>query len=157
MEEPRKPYQLLDTYDMRVLGEYFTQDRAMQDLYNFMRSWGLATARTLNIMYVADDDSETLLCHGGMLEIKDWYKSLEELTFRLRLEGGTDVLGIGEYIQHSEGLLPIFTESSTPANELDFWRYRCTINTHVGGGATKLEALSRAYLEYKKHGKSTTL
>lgn len=149
MDEPRKPYHILDTYDMAVLGEYFTQDRAMQDFYNYMRHWGLTTARTLNLLHVADDDSETLLCHGGMFVMKDWYKELEELTLQLRIKGGTDILGIMEFVQLREELLPVFTESVAPPDVLDFHRYHAKIHDHVGTGATKLEALSRAYLLYK--------
>lgn len=156
------PYQLLDTWNMEVLSAFFTQDRAMQELYNQIRVRGAKGAKTLNLIYVDADEAEHLLCYASELRILDWFADLEQLTLRLRIEGGTDILGIGEFIQ-SVGYNPTWYETDTPLTELDMKRY----SAHIGaweiayrGGATKLEALARCYLGYKEmertYGRSTT-
>ena len=147
MDEPRMPYQIVDSYDDKLYGEFFTQDRAMMDFYNIVRSWGFTTARTLNLLYIDDNDEQTLLCYGNEPTIKDWVKDLQALTLELRIKGGTDILGLNEFLQ-SEGYNPITSEKDVPFSFLDFSRYTTAFDNVEGTGATKLEATSRWYLNY---------
>ena len=146
-QEPRRCYQMLDTYDMKVLGEYWTQDRAMVDFYNLIRSWGFTTARTVNIIHINDNDEETLMCYGNEPTIKTWVKDLEKLTLALRIKGGTDIIGLNEFIMFS-GFNPTTEEKDVPLETLDFERYIVSQDGIQGRGATKLEATTRWYLSF---------
>jgi hypothetical protein len=155
LEEPRRCYFILDSYDDKVYGEYWTQDRAMVDFYNLVRSWGFTTARTLNVIHVSDNDEQTLLCYGNDPIIKAWVKDLERLTLELRIKGGTDILGLNEFLQF-EGYNLQTSELDVPLDVLHFQRYGVSHEGVVEAGATKLEAVTRWYLSYlseceKKH------
>lgn len=149
--EEFRPYQLLDTYDMSVLRTFRDQDKALQCLRSFIDSWGFSTCRTLNLLYVDENEEQTLLCYGNDPDIKDWYKKMQELDLKLRL-AGTDSLGLDEFVAFSN-LYPQWTESDSPLNVLDFERY----NAHIGApeikyasGATRLQALANAFIGYTR-------
>lgn len=150
-------YELLDTYDMTVIGEFWTQDKAMQDLYNIIRLKGTRYAGTINLLHIDDNEEITLMCYGNEQRIVDWYRSLEKLTIELQLTCGTSPLGLAEFIQYA-GYNPEFSELHTPMNQLDMKRYLCWLTPQEGekadlpirSGATKLEALAKAFIQETK-------
>jgi hypothetical protein len=144
-------YEIVDGFG-DLFGQYVEQEGLFRTIYYMHRA--RIDGDKYSIMHVNDDqesedfEAETYL--GVVADWGVWFGDVEQLRFHLMLYGGTDMIGLHEFIQCA-GYAIDWEYCECPPTALCGTRYTALIpddlTGYTGTGYMRGEALAKAWLE----------
>jgi hypothetical protein len=141
-------YEIYDHYLHEVVECYQSQDRMMQDLYAMYE--GGEDLRDYDLLYIGEDESQTLLDYCVSQQVRDWFAFLDKLYFAVRLHAGSDRIGLFEFAE-ANGHTIHHDACQCPLTTLCLERYYVSLDAELPehwAGATRMQALATAILAH---------
>lgn len=135
------PFDIYSYSQMQSLGKFKDQDR----LLSFVHAWTRKGYPLNDLVIFASGLFSTT---GDDAKIRSYIKRMNQIEIGVRLRG-SDVMGLDELVESRGWYIRYIDVGKT--KDLDFFRYRAKIvkdeQEFAALGATKLEALSKAFIE----------
>lgn len=143
-----REHELWDSYRQYKIGEYQNQANLLRAFYDCCR-YGCKREH-LDLILQRPNDKQIYLGSGRDDTIIEWIESMDALIVTLRIEVGTDVIGLVEFLSFSGYEWDLQDRGRTNAI-LNMERYAAVVSDDrgigEGVGATEIEALANAAVQ----------
>lgn len=149
-----KEHRLYDSYRQELIGEYINQANLLRAFYDCIR-YG-CKPEYLELQYQRPKDKLYQLGSGRDSHLLEWCSSIDRLIVDLRTTVGTDIIGMPEFFLYN-GYEWDLEDTGGTNTVLNMQRYAAivgataqdvSISAQVAVGATELEALARAAVNF---------